>query len=977
MNREAASIPRITLLGQVSVNGGDGARPAGPPLQRALLAVLALRAGEVVRSDELPGLLWGGNPPRSAAGSLQTYVSALRGLLEPGRARGSAPGVLVTVRGGYRLDLPLDAVDAHLAEALARGAADLLAGQRPEEAVRALGAALACWTGEPLADLPGPFAREQRERLTERRLALLEDWADAALGLGRTRRVADVLRPAAVDHPTRRGLVARAVAALVACGARDEAVELHDDVVHVLAERFGLEPDAELLALRPGPGGASAGRPPAPVPAQLPHDVPVFTGRRREIDLVRAAARPSERGSRLALMHGAGGSGKTGLAVRLGTAVADAFPDGVLFVNLRGFGPEKQPMTAVDALGVLLRALGVRHDEVPRHPEELEAAFRDATAGKRVLLVLDNAASADQVRPLLPGDDGCFTVVTSRRYLGGLVAVDGALAVHVGPLAEDEALDLLADIVGRERRDAEPDAARALVRACGGLPLTVRIAAERAATRPMQSLAELVEELAVVEERLDLLEVDDEASATRTVISWSYLALEPEIARVFRLLGGFPGTDFRAPAAAALAGVPRSAADHALRVLVDCNLLERLPGGRHQFHDLVRLYAAELFATEESADRRRAARRRLFDWYLHGAVAADRHILVGRVPLAELTPPGPDVTPPSFDTLAEATGWCDEELVNCVRVVSAAASTGFDRHAWMTAHHLVGFYHLRGHWSEWIATMNTAIESCRRIGDKSFEWVCRYNVAGAYYQLGRYQEVLDICEQGDWDAVTSSARLPLRLNVVNAMGMALLALGRPVEAVEVLEPAVDDPVMSTVPTYDNLLANLGDAYAALGRYPDAMAHYLGVLDRLVRIGDVERQNGTLLGIAELHLAAGQHAEAADYFTRAIDLAVEVGNRHVQGSALLGLGGLHATAHRFAEAAECFTRVVDLAVEVGNRHVQGSALLGLGSLQATAHRFAEARVSFEAALEAFEEIGSLRAREARDALAGLTGADPHG
>ncbi|MGM1060048.1 tetratricopeptide repeat protein [Saccharothrix sp. Mg75] len=861
---------RITLLGPVAVHVRDRPVNAGPPLRRAVLAVLALHVGEVVSRDEVIALVWGAAPPRSAAGNVQTYVSALRAVLDP-------PGALTLVDGGYRLDLPRDAVDVHRVGAAARAADDLLAGGRPDLAARAFEEALAHWTAEPLAGVPGPFAEARRAALVERRLDILEGWARAALALGRTEDVAEALLPVLVDHPHREALVDLVARAR----ATDEPVT------------------------------------PRTVPAQLPPGVPSFVGRGGQLARMREVLDAAGTAPRLVLLHGAGGAGKTGLAVHFGTGVASRFPDGVLFLDLRGFGPEREPMTATDALGVLLRALGTPHDRVPAQHDGRVAAFRDLTADKRLLLVLDNAASTRQVRPLVPGGNGCFTVVTSRRYLAGLIARDGAAAVHVGELTEDESLDLLGAAIGTERVEAECDAARALVRACGLLPLTVRIAAERVATRTARSLTDVVDELAVLEERLDLLAVDDEAAATRTVLSWSYRALDPVTARCFRLLGGSVGPDFAGPAAAALVGAPPPEAERVLRVLVDCHLLERRPGGRYQFHDLVRLYAGELFAAEP-AEARDAARHRLFDWHLHGTSAVDALVAPHRYQFAVVPPPSPEVTTPSFETAAEAYRWSEEELDTTTAVVSAAAAAGFDRHAWLTAHFFAHFCYQRGHGRQWEEVLTVAVEACQRLGDVFAEIVCRYNLNGAYQHQGRYREALDACRLIIDKGRESPEYKPVLHYASTSAAMSLVELNRPAEAVEMLKSVIDDPEFAAAPQrLEIALVMLGEACRALGRYTEAMEHQRRVLaDRLDR-GDVDGQMRSFRALGKLHAEIGDHEEAIACYERSLGLARDTANRHARGEALLGLGRVHSAALRHDRARTCLLAAQELFEQVGS------------------------------------------------------------
>ncbi|WP_344428727.1 AfsR/SARP family transcriptional regulator [Amycolatopsis minnesotensis] len=688
----------IGVLGAVSVTVDGEPVPMGSPLQRAVLAALALRCPNAVPSAELTTMLWGENPPASAKGNLQSYVASLRRVLEPRPVRNQPFTILLTMGAGYRLRLPADAVDAHRFTARADAGAALYTEGRYRAAAAEFKAALDCWRGTAFEDVPCPFARYQREWYAERRLDVLESWSAAKLHLGQHEEVVERLRRPVAEHPLRERLTTSLIEALTAGGRTAEARDLCERSESLLAGTLG----GDFAVSRKRGKDPATGKKRA-APAQLPHDIGSFVGRAAELAALHRLAntdgspRPSQGA---VVLHGDGGSGKTALATRFGSQAAARFPDGQLYVDLRGVGPGQRPMASEDALARLLGALGVPAEKMPAGLEARSGHLRTLLADARVLLVLDNAATAAQVRPLLPGSDTCFAVVTSRNRLRGLSVAEGAAAVPVGVLGEREAIELLGAIAGEHRVEREPEAARVIVRACGLLALPVRIAAERAAMRPRHTLAELAAVLSVEDRRLDLLSAQDDHYTARAVFSWSYAALPPDAARVFRVLGVFPGESLSIEAIATMAGSDLDAARRAVRMLVSSHLLsERLPG-RYRIHGLLRSYALERFESEETAAQRIRAARMLLDWYLQGIALAARLMPSGPLSREPIEQPPFSVPPPELHDHEAAIRWCEAESANFVQVILLAAKFGFRVHAWQIARFLVPFFPLRRGWRE-------------------------------------------------------------------------------------------------------------------------------------------------------------------------------------------------------------------------------------------------------------------------------------
>ncbi len=602
------------VLGPVEVWSGGERVDAGHVKQRAVLAVLLLDLGKVVPIDALVDRVWGG------------YVARLKGMI----AAAADSGVALSRRpGGYVLQADPGQVDLYRFRSLVRQAAEADDDQRAAEL---LGLALGLWRGSALTGLASPWLRTRRETLEQQRIAAVLDYGDVALRQGQHAALTSTLAEEAVTSPANERLIAQLMTAQYRSGRQAEALRWFEQTRRHLAEELGADPRPELKALHqqilrndPALAGPAQGhRNDAPVPRELPADVRAFTGRLAELaglDRLLACASAEPAAMVISAVAGTAGVGKTALAVHWAHQVAPGFPDGQLYVNLRGYDPG-QPMPAAEALAELLRSLGVPGQDIPPEAEERAARYRSLLAGQRMLVVLDNAGSADQVRPLLPGTPDCAVVVTSRDALAGLVARDGATRLDLDVLRPEEAVGLLRTLIGA-RVDAEPGAAAELARQCCRLPLALRVAAELAASRPDMPLGGLASELADLHARLDLLEAGgDPRTQVRTVFSWSYRHLDADAARTFRLLGLHPGPDVEPYAAAALTGTTVPQARQALDVLARAHLLAPASPGRYGMHDLLRGYARELTVTLDTGQEQRAALTRLFDHYLHTSATA-------------------------------------------------------------------------------------------------------------------------------------------------------------------------------------------------------------------------------------------------------------------------------------------------------------------------------------------------------------------
>ncbi len=619
----------IRLLGvtRVEVNG----RPVPlPPLPCALLARLALTPRGVITTESLIDGLWGATPPASARTRVHALISSLRrtfadiGLVD----------VIVSRPPGYLLgrDAVVDVIrfEEHCAQAR-----HALADRRPDVAVRALTDALALWSGEALGGLSCPFAEAARVDLEERRFRTVEDKIRLDLDRRPPEDLVVELTRLVAAYPLRERLRGHLMTSLSRAGRQTDALEAYRSYVRVLDEGYGLRPGAELSALNSAILRSSAGhpvrpsasaavgeeRPPAPprTPALLPPDVPAFCGRVTELRRLDSLLAASSTATAIAVVSGTAGVGKTALALHWAHRTADRFPDGQLYIDLRGFGPTGSPVRPRDALRRLVYALGVAVREVPSDLADLTSLYRSSVAGRRVLVVLDNARDAEQARPLLPGFAECAAIVTSRDTLAGLVALEGAQPLQLPALGPGESRQLLIERLRAARMPAEPYATENVIGPCAGLPLALVIVAARATTHAQPERADAAREPTAGSRALDAWRAGDARTDLREVFSWSYQVLEDHTARLFRLLAVHPAGQLTVPAVARLAGVTPAAARRGLDALVRVSLLHADAPGRYSQHQLLRMYARELAEHHDSAACRRSALHRLLHHFLQTA----------------------------------------------------------------------------------------------------------------------------------------------------------------------------------------------------------------------------------------------------------------------------------------------------------------------------------------------------------------------
>jgi DNA-binding SARP family transcriptional activator len=725
---------RIQVLGPMRAWHDDEPIPLGPPAQRTLLGLLVLAGGQPVGLSGLIDAIWGDQPPASAVNVIQTHVKRLRRLLEPSRAPHSRSELLPYLGDGYRLGVPADQIDILRFRRLLRDAA----GTRATEP---LAEALALWQGQPFADLPQLADHPKvRSIVAEHRAALSRSGA-VLLAAGQVDRAIAAFEEVTGADPLDEAGQAGLVRALAARGRRAQAFATFHAVRRRLADELGVDPGPELTAahqelLDEDARASAPARPVAPagrtVPAELPADVPGFTGRARELaQLDRLTSTPDASTVVIAVVSGTAGVGKTALATRWAHRARDRFPDGQLYIDLRGYDPE-QPVSPSAALARFLRSLGLPGEQMPADADERAARYRSLLDGRRVLVLLDNAASVDQVRPLLPGAAGSAVVVTSRDNLPGLVVRHGARRLDLDVLHRDDALALLRRLAG-DGVDGDAAAAEELAAHCARLPLALRIAAELVHRRASATLASLVGELADHRGRLGLLSTGDPHSDIGVVFSWSYRDLPDRVARTFRLLGHHPGTDVDSHAVAALTGDGEALAREHLGLLAGSHLVQR-SGDRYAMHDLLRAYAKDLAVRAGEAGLPRA----LLDFYLHTAATAMDLLYPaerGRRPRVP-APAGAVLTLREPTALA----WLDAERANLVATAVHAATHGQDWYPVQLAQVLLRYLESGGHYADAVSLHEHALRAAERIPDRRGAAQLRINLGVLHVQQARYTE---------------------------------------------------------------------------------------------------------------------------------------------------------------------------------------------------------------------------------------------
>ena len=908
----------VALLGSVEIGPAGGVMtPVAQPRLRVLLGLLGVAGGRVVTAEALVDGLWGEEWSPGRERNLHALVYQLRrrlAALEPGK--GGAR--LARAGAGYRLALGPGELDVAVFGDLAgRGRKAVREG----DAARArelFGQALGLWRGAALADAAPlcPRLAGEAARLEETRLAVTEERIACDLALGRHGEVAGELAGLVSEFPLRERLAALLMTALYRCGRRGEALAAFEAARRVLAAELGLDPGPELAGLQAkvladdpvlaapaapaAPGGAAPAMAAAAgmVPRQLPAGAGFFAGREAELKELNALLGQAggeygadEQGGAVVISAVAGmaGVGKTALAVHWARRVAGRFPDGQLYVNLRGYDAEGAAVSPEEVTGWFLLALGVPAGQIPADAQARCGLYRSVLAGRRVLVVLDNARDAAQVRPLLPGSPGCLVVVTSRSALAGLAAAEGARPLRLGPLGAEEGVRLLAARLGPERVAAEPEAVTELVARCGHLPLALAVMGARAAADPGLPLAVLAGQLAAAADaeaagaeaeaaggaagpgagRLEVLETGDPATSLRQLLSWSYGQLSPPAAAMFALLGVHCGPDITVPAAASLAGVSRAEAGRELAELADASLAAEHRPSRYVLHDLVRGYAAGQARQTLGEAAIRAAVERSVDHYLHtGYISCDLP------PPFTLAPPAPGVLPEKLPGEAELQAWAQANQQVQLQAIAQAAAAGFISRAWQMFFGQSWSLGGQGYWADCLAIAEVVLAAAEAAGDQvALGWT--------HATIGRY-------------GTFTGAHDEDRAHLARAMDHFRRAGDLSGQA------------------WAHLFAS--GAYTMRGDLAEAVAQSEQALTLLRQTGDQAGQGWALatLGICHAHL--GDYERARGYAGQALEVTPETGDPTVLAMAWHARAFVHSQLGEQREAISCYRQALDLVGE---------------------------------------------------------------
>jgi DNA-binding SARP family transcriptional activator/tetratricopeptide (TPR) repeat protein len=914
-------------------------RPVGSRSLRTLLAVLGLRAGEAVNVDQLMDALWAGRPPATGVNTLQRHLSALRAELPA--------GVTLAVQApGYRLGAAAsgEVTDVQAAERLIKQARS---AARPVDRAAALRRALDLWRGEPLADVaPSEYVAGHAARLAMMWTRARADLARARLELGDSADVVPDLTDLTTAEPYDEDLHGLLMMALYRSGRQAEALAVSRRLRETLADQLGIDPgeaiqgletrilrqDPDLLGGPPGgpPGPAIAARLlGTPVPAQLPASVAGFTGRRRELAELDAPLDFDEPGRAVVIsaVSGTAGIGKTALAVEWAHRAAGRFPDGQLYANLRGFDPQRPPVEPGAVLRGFLEGLGVATARIPDDLDAQSALLRSLLASRRVLLLLDNARDAEQVRPLLPGSSRCLAIVTSRNRLSSLAALEGARLVPLDLLSEAEARELLARRLGRDRVETDADAVDEIIDRCGGLPLALAVVAGRAAARPYLPLTSVVAELAGVASRLDAIRGEDAATDLRAVFLCSYDALSPGAAQVLRQIGVHPGPDLSAAAALSLSGLEPAACAAALSELVAGSLVSEPVPGRYAVHDLLRAFALERL--EASGDDVALVRQRLLDHYLHTAHAAA--LLIG--PLMEsitLPEPAAGVRPEHLEDNEAAARWFRSERAVLLGAVDNAAAQGFPRHAWRLAWCLDTHLHRAGRWPDQVRMHTVAARAASAAGED-------VGAASCLRFLARAQWMLE-----DWPAAEAAAQ----------------------QALACYERLGDPAQVGHTLIYLSAIAGLS------GRTDDVAVHVRRALPLFEAVDDQMGLGVAYNNLAEYYFETGDYENSLDCCRRSLQACRRSGDTDIRTAAWLIKGQVHRNRAELPRSLACYRTAARLSAVIGDRYKRAVALSSAAEIHLERGSRDDAVRALREALDLFDLMDHPSADEVRARLEGL-------
>jgi DNA-binding SARP family transcriptional activator/tetratricopeptide (TPR) repeat protein len=942
------------VLGPVELWSAGQDRDLGPTRERGVLAVLLLTPRTIVPAEALIDRLWDTRPPPKARESLSVYIARLRASLR----QAVGDGVRLAGRDrGYVLDVDPEAVDLYQFRRLRRQADALTASGDYDHAALLLREADRLWRGPALAGVRGDWVARMRDSLEEERRAAVLKRVECEQELGRHADLVGELRHLLAQYPLDEALVAHQMAALYGSGRQGEALSLYRDTRSRLIEEQGTEPGPALAELhqrilRGDPQLAvrltdrRLGREPGP--DTLPPETVELVGRSEELELLTA-----EHGDAplIGVIEGMPGVGKTALAVHAARVVAGRYPDGMFYLNFHTHDPGRPSLDAAEALHRLLRMMIAATTAIPDAIGERAALWRAQLSRRRAVVILDDAAGHDQIRPLLPVAGRCLILITTRRRLPDIA---GARALTLDVLPAEDAITLFRSMAGKGISHNDAEVATA-VRLCGWLPLAIQLTAGRLARDYPPRLADLVEELSQSAARLG--GPGTAGPELMSAFDLSYRALEPDHQRFFRRLGVSPCAHVSLQAAAALDGGTLAEAEKALAALLDHHLLARAPAGQFRFQDLIRGFAAVRAEREDPEPERRQAVGRLLDYYLYAADKADRVLLpfrrrmpvsVGQLPAAS----------PALGTQEDAAGWLESEWRNILQAAQHAGRHEWKRKCADLIHVLAGFVEIRAYWDEAIAAHTLALRACRDLADPARIAQAALELSEVSQQTGRHEATLPLAE--DAAAIYRSlADGRGEAEALDQMGMAHQRAARSREALAYFHEARilyrDTADQRGVA---NTLSHSGIACWHLGRYPEAMGHLRDALSLYCDIKDRRGEAKTLNNLGKMQLYLGYHRDALNCYQKSLEIFSEVGGAQNEAILYHNIGSVHDYKGSYEEGLAAYRRALAIYRDIGDLPDEAHVLNDIGAIYQSAECYDEALIYHQKAKAIAEEIGNL-------------------
>ncbi|BCY08644.1 AfsR/SARP family transcriptional regulator [Actinoplanes sp. L3-i22] len=971
------------ILGPLEVRDHDSRTALGGTKQRRIVATLVLNAGRVVSLNELVDAVWDGEPPATARKQIQNAVSALR--------RTPVGQALSAAGPGYVLRVPAEQVDAGRFEHCLTQAHAARTRHDLMHAAETLRAGLAIWRGPALAGVGGRTVSAAAGKLEARRLSAVIAWAEISLELGSHAAVAEQLSAEPDRYPLCEPLAGLLMLALYRTGRVAESLVCYQRIRHTIAEDLGVDPGPELqdryrriLAADPALNYQAV-----PPRNYLPRDVGHFTGRRAELDRLMSLA-DGGGVTVIQAIDGMSGVGKTAMAVHAAHRLAGRFGDGRLFVDLHGHTAGRDPLTAGEALDVLLRAVGVSDARIPQSLDEKAAMWRAELADRRVLVVLDNALNSAQVMPLLPGSASCAVMITSRRRLAGLTSAE---VLSVDTLPPDDAVALFRAVAGPDRCAAEPLAVVKAVQLCGHLPLAISIAAARLRVRPQWKVFDLVERLTDDRGRAKLLQAEDWGVTAAFALSYQHLVEAEQ--RMFRLLGLHPGADIDVFAAAALAGLPADEAEHLLDALCDIHLLIAHLPGRYRLHDLVRDFARASVEADEPVSRRSAAYDRLLDYYLHVTYLAIELDNPSR-PRLGASPRYLPGAVPRLSRTSEVRSWVDAEHANLPALARLAAQHRAGGEGWQLARNVGSLLYENGQLAASLEVFTIALAACGPGTPSAVRSACLLDVGLMHKVLGRYRIALDFLDQGtaqaalsgDHDSVNRSlihkadlsnhigpftdavtyATRSMELNrergevwreavALTVLMDALSRLGRDREAIEAADrAALPLDGFANLRQASAVLSRRGTAHSQLGDHDSAIGLLRQSLE-LARQGEDRRFEADYLHrLAEAVRRSGDPRAALKPAHAALAILDDIPDPVDLAETHNVLGAIHSDLHEFEVARTHFRQTLELTTNVDYRVARAHAHHGISRCLSALGHPGEAEIQRQQAIATYVELG---------------------